>query len=131
VALRDKLTAFFDFSLEIRKIIYITNIIENLNGKIRKYTKSKSSFPSDEAAVKSVFLAINEVIKNEPLPVYSSCLVVLCCFTLHIQCRWKGKIKVHQRPDPSYKNTKITKNIEYPMNVHTRIIVLGPLHYDP
>jgi len=35
--------------LEIRKIIYTTNLIENLNGKIRKYTKNKLSFPTDEA----------------------------------------------------------------------------------
>lgn len=34
---------------EIRSIIYTTNLIENLNGKIRKYTKSKLSFPSDDA----------------------------------------------------------------------------------
>ncbi|MHA8070272.1 IS256 family transposase, partial [Aquirufa ecclesiirivi] len=37
----DELTVFFDFPLEIRKIIYTTNLIENLNGKIRKYTKNK------------------------------------------------------------------------------------------
>jgi putative transposase len=37
----EELTAFLDFPLEIRKIIYTTNIIENLNGKIRKYTKNK------------------------------------------------------------------------------------------
>lgn len=34
----DELTAFFEFPVDIRKIIYTTNIIENLNGKIRKYT---------------------------------------------------------------------------------------------
>jgi transposase-like protein len=49
---------FFDFPLEIRKIIYTTNLIENLNGKIRKYTKNKMSFPTDEAVLKSVFLAL-------------------------------------------------------------------------
>ena len=54
----EELTAFFDFPLEIRKIIYTTNIIENLNGKIRKYTKNKTSFPTDEAVMKSVFLAV-------------------------------------------------------------------------
>lgn len=37
---------FLDFHLEIRKIIYTTNIIENLNGKIRKYTKNKLSYPT-------------------------------------------------------------------------------------
>jgi transposase-like protein len=38
--------------------------MENLNGKIRKYTKNKMSFPSDEAVVKSVFLAIREATKK-------------------------------------------------------------------
>jgi len=45
----ENLTAFFDFPVEIRKIIYTTNLIENLNGKIRKYTKNKLSFPTDDA----------------------------------------------------------------------------------
>jgi transposase-like protein len=50
----EELTVFFEFPLEIRKIIYTTNLIENLNGKIRKYTKNKMSFPTDEAVLKSV-----------------------------------------------------------------------------
>lgn len=37
----EELTVFFDFPLEIRKIIYTTNLVENLNGKIRKYTKTR------------------------------------------------------------------------------------------
>lgn len=65
----EELTAFFDFPLEIRKIIYTTNIIENLNGKVRKYTKTKGSFPTDEAVMKSVFLAINEVTKKWTMPI--------------------------------------------------------------
>ena len=52
------LTVFFQFPLEIRKIIYTTNLIENLNGKIRKYTKSKLSFPSDDAVKKTVYLSL-------------------------------------------------------------------------
>ncbi len=60
----DELTAFFDFPAEIRRIIYTTNLIENLNGKIRKYTKNKLSFPTDEAVMKSAFLAINEATKK-------------------------------------------------------------------
>lgn len=35
----EELSVFFDFPVEIRKIIYTTNLIDNLNGKIRKYTK--------------------------------------------------------------------------------------------
>jgi len=41
------LLLFFEFSVEIRKIIYTSNLIENLNDKIRKYTKNKLSFPID------------------------------------------------------------------------------------
>lgn len=63
------MTAFFDFPLEIRTIIYTTNIIENLNGKIRKYTKAKLSFPTDDALKKSVYLAIIEIEKKWTMPI--------------------------------------------------------------
>jgi len=65
----DELTAFLDFPLEIRKIIYTTNVIENLNGKIRKYTKNKMSFPTDDAVLKSVYLSIHEATKNWTMPI--------------------------------------------------------------
>lgn len=65
----DELTVFFDFPMEIRKIIYTTNLIENLNGKIRKYTKNKMSFPTDEAVLKSAFLAIQEATKKWTMPI--------------------------------------------------------------
>ena len=65
----EELTVFFDFPLEIRKIIYTTNLIENLNGKIRKYTKNKLSFPTDDALMKSVFLALNEATKKWSMPI--------------------------------------------------------------
>ena len=60
----EELTVFFDFLVEIRKIIYTTNLIENQNGKIRKYTKNKLSFPNDDALSKSVYLAITEIEKK-------------------------------------------------------------------
>lgn len=65
----EDLTVFFEFPLEIRKIIYTTNLIENLNGKIRKYTKNKLSFPSDQAVMKSVFLATREATKKWSMPI--------------------------------------------------------------
>jgi putative transposase len=67
----DELTVFFDFPLEIRKIIYTTNLIENLNGKIRKYTKNKLSFPNDEAVLKSVYLALREASKKWTMPIHN------------------------------------------------------------
>ena len=65
----DELTVFFDFPVEIRKIIYTTNLIENLNGKIRKYTKNKLSFPTDNAVMKSTFLALRESTKKWTMPI--------------------------------------------------------------
>jgi len=65
----DELTVFFEFPIEIRRIIYTTNLIENLNGKIRKYTKNKLSFPTDEAVLKSVYLAVQEATKKWSMPI--------------------------------------------------------------
>jgi len=67
----DELTVFYDFPLEIRRIIYTTNIIENMNGKIRKYTKNKLSFPSDDAVLKSVYLALREISKKWTMPIHN------------------------------------------------------------
>ena len=66
---REDLTVFFDFLLEIRQIIYTTNLIENLNGKIRKYTKNKLSFPNDDVVLKSVYLALREASKKWTMPI--------------------------------------------------------------
>lgn len=65
----ENLTVFYEFPLEIRRIIYTTNLIENLNGKIRKYTKNKLSFPTDDAVMKSVYLALREATKKWSMPV--------------------------------------------------------------
>ena len=63
------LSAFFDFPLEIRTIIYTTNTIENLNRGIRKYTKTKVQFNDDTAAFKAVYLAISNIEKAWKQPI--------------------------------------------------------------
>jgi putative transposase len=78
----EELTVFFDFPLEIRKIIYTTNLIENLNGKIRKYTKNKLSFPTDESVLKSVFLALREATKKWTMPIHNWGLILSQFLTL-------------------------------------------------
>ena len=72
----DDLTVFFQFPLEIRKIIYTTNLIENLNGKIRKYTKSKLSFPTDDAVKKTVYLSPMEIEKKWTQPIHNWGLIM-------------------------------------------------------
>ncbi len=65
----DNLTQYFNFPLEIRKLIYTTNTIENLNRGIRKYTKSKVQFVDDMAAIKAVYLAITNIEKKWNMPI--------------------------------------------------------------
>jgi transposase-like protein len=60
----DNLTAFLSYPHEIRKLIYTTNIIESFNASLRKYTKNKKSFPNDNAALKSIYLAAMAVRKK-------------------------------------------------------------------
>ena len=72
----DELTTFFEFPLEIRKIIYTTNLIENLNGKIRKYTKTKMSFPTDDALKKALYLVLMEIEKKWTLPVRNWAIIL-------------------------------------------------------
>ena len=72
----EELTVFFDFPLEIRKIIYTTNLIENLNGKIRKYTKNKMVFPTDESLKKSVFLSLMQISKKWTQPIHNWGLIL-------------------------------------------------------
>jgi transposase-like protein len=67
----DNLTSYFDFPLEIRKIIYTTNTIENLNRGIRKYTKTKVQFTDDQAAQKAVYLAIINIEKKWSMPIHN------------------------------------------------------------
>jgi len=54
-------TPFLAFDPEIRKIIYTTNMIESINFQIRKVTKARGSFPTDEAAMKLIYLALRNV----------------------------------------------------------------------
>ena len=57
----DKLTAFLEYPQEIRKLIYTTNIIESFNASLRKFTKNKKMFPTDQAALKSIYLAAMQI----------------------------------------------------------------------
>lgn len=57
----DNLSNYFEYPLELRKIIYTTNTIENLNRGIRKYTKTKTQFPNESSATKSIYLSIKNI----------------------------------------------------------------------
>lgn len=63
------LRTIFDFPDEIRKAIYTTNAIESLNSVIRKATKKRKIFPTDEAALKVVFLATQAAATKWTMPI--------------------------------------------------------------
>lgn len=57
----DRIIPFFAFSPEIRKVMYTTNAIESLNMSLRKIIKTRGSFPSEQAALKLLYLALKNV----------------------------------------------------------------------
>jgi len=58
----ERVTPFFAFPAEIRRIIYTTNAVESLNMSLRKIIKTRGAFPSEEAGLKLLFLALRNVI---------------------------------------------------------------------
>ncbi|WKT62280.1 IS256 family transposase [Microbulbifer thermotolerans] len=63
------LITLFDYPPEIRKVIYTTNAIESLNSVIRKATRQRKVFPSDDSAMKVVFLAMQAAAKKWTMPI--------------------------------------------------------------
>ena len=64
----DAICPFFQFSDNIRKIMYTTNSIESLNRQYRKYTKTKSVYPTDMALMKCLYLATKNITKKWTQP---------------------------------------------------------------
>ena len=64
-----RLTPFFDYPPEIRKVIYTTNAIESVNMSLRKLTKNRGSFPSDEALLKLFYLALRNISLKWSMPI--------------------------------------------------------------
>ena len=62
------LSTFFKYPPEIRRLIYTTNPIENLNRRIRKITKTKSSFPTDESLFKILYLIVMDISEKWTMP---------------------------------------------------------------
>jgi len=71
-----ELTAYFNYPYEIRKMIYTTNIIEGYHRQLRKVTKTKTAYPTDEALKKIIYLVTAEAAKKWTIPVkdWKSCI---------------------------------------------------------
>ena len=64
-----ELTTFFEYPQEIRKIIYTTNAVESYHRMVRKFTKSKAIFPTDDSIRKIIYMSVKEISKKWTMPV--------------------------------------------------------------
>jgi putative transposase len=64
-----KISPMFRFTHEIRKAIYTTNVIESLNYSLRKVTKTRAAFPNEDAAMKLLWLGIQNAAKRWTRPI--------------------------------------------------------------
>ena len=67
----NRIIPFFAFPLEIRRAIYTTNAIESMNMTLRKVLKSHRAFPTDDSALKVVYLAIHNIAKKWTMPIHN------------------------------------------------------------
>ena len=65
----ERITPFFAYPEDIRKVIYTTNAIESVNMSLRKIIKNRGSFPTDEAALKLLYLALQNIARKWTMPI--------------------------------------------------------------
>jgi len=64
-----RLTVFFDYPQEVRKVVYTTNAIESLNYSMRKVLKNRGAFPNDESILKLMFMGLKNVARKWTRPI--------------------------------------------------------------
>lgn len=64
-----RIIPFFDYPPEIRKVIYTTNAIESMNMGLRKVSKNRGSFPTDESLLKLYYLVLKNISKKWTMPI--------------------------------------------------------------
>src|SRR5215203_3368596 len=64
-----KINPMFRFPQEIRRAVYTTNVIESLNFSLRKITKTRAAFPTEEAAIKLLWLGLRNIEKKWTMPI--------------------------------------------------------------
>lgn len=64
-----ELSTYFKYPQEVRTLIYTTNAVEGFHRMLRKYTKTKTIYPTDDAVKKSVYLSIMEISKKWSMPI--------------------------------------------------------------
>ena len=87
-----ELSAYFEYSEPIRRIIYTTNTVEGFNRQIRKITKTKGGFSNDESLFKLVYLAYKDIAKKWDKSI-SNWAEIISQFSIVFEDRLNGKIR--------------------------------------
>ena len=104
------LATFFKYPPEIRRLIYTTNPIENFHRQLRKITKTKGSFPTDDSLFKILYLAVMEAQENGRSP-----------------CRMGPNTHTANRLLPRHESRHVYRNETYNMlafRVSTKFVTL-------
>lgn len=83
-----KLSTYFKYTADIRRVIYTTNTIEGFHRQVRKVTKTKGAFPNDDALLKLVYLAYKNASKKWTMPLRNWSLTI-SQLAIHFEGRLK------------------------------------------
>jgi transposase-like protein len=72
----ENLSQYFKYPEELRRIIYTTNIVEGFHRQIRKYTKNKGAFTSENALLKLIYCACQKVLEKWSQPMHNWALII-------------------------------------------------------
>jgi putative transposase len=72
----DALSQYFKYPEQLRRIIYTTNIVEGFHRQVRKYTKNKGAFTSENALIKLIYCACQKVMEKWNAPMHNWALII-------------------------------------------------------
>lgn len=85
----DALSQYFKYPEELRRIIYTTNIVEGFHRQIRKYTKNKGAFTSENALIKLIYCACQKVLDKWTQPMHNWAIIIS-----QLQIYFEGRLKL-------------------------------------
>lgn len=88
----ETLSQYFKYPNELRRIIYTTNIIEGFHRQVRKYTKSKGAFVSENALMKLIYCACQKVMEKWNQPMHNWALIAS-----QLQIYFEGRLNLELR----------------------------------
>jgi transposase-like protein len=88
----ESLSQYFKYPEELRRIIYTTNLVEGFHRQIRKYTKSKGAFTSENALLKLIYCACQKVLEKWSQPMHNWALIIS-----QLQIYFEGRLNLELR----------------------------------